>query len=103
MMRIFCLMLCLAGVVLHGESTILNSVFSQGLSRFERDFREQGGGRFRGVLPRGWKENYAVARDTRMDVESRRMEDANGAWLRFQVEKKAFPLPLPGSCATSRR
>ena len=82
------MMLCLAGVVLHGESTILNSVFSQGLSRFERDFREQGGGRFRGVLPRGWKENYAVARDTRMDVESRRMEDANGAWLRFQVEKK---------------
>ena len=88
MMRIFCLMLCLAGVFLHGESTILNSVFSQGLSRFERDFREQGGGRFRGVLPRGWKENYAVARDTRMDVESRRMEDANGAWLRFQAEKK---------------
>lgn len=90
MMRIFCLMLCLAGVVLHGESTILNSVFSRELSRFERDFREQGGGRFRGVLPRGWKENYAVARDTRMDVESRRMEDANGAWLRFQAEKKGI-------------
>lgn len=86
-MRLCCLILCLAGVILYGESTILNSVFSQELSRVERDFRKQGGGRFSGFLPRGWKENYAVAQDTKMDVESRRMAEAGDTWLRFLAKR----------------